>query len=149
MNSEVEVGQVFTSEITVDDVRMCKFAELSGDTNPIHLDDTSAHRFGYPKTVAYAGVLLAEVSRIVGNCVPGPGALCVSYQFDFKAPVFVGDSVAFEVTVAQYSTATNAAVLKFIVRNRKRLVVLDGLVTVLVPTEKRPDNSVRLGGDET
>ena len=48
---------------------MLAFAELSGDTNPIHVDAESARGSGFSGRVAYAGVLLAEVSRIIGTVV--------------------------------------------------------------------------------
>ena len=104
------------SRIVVGERNTRAFAELSGDQNPIHVDDDSARRFGFPRRVAYAGVLLAEISRIIGTRLPGPGALCLSYQFDFKAPVFVGEAVVFESVVAHVSPAAGAVLVKFVAR---------------------------------
>lgn len=104
------------SRIVVGERNTRAFAELSGDQNPIHVDDDSARRFGFPRRVAYAGVLLAEISRIIGTRLPGPGALCLSYQFDFKAPVFVGEAVVFESVLAHVSPATGAVLVKFVAR---------------------------------
>ena len=113
---------------------MLAFAELSGDTNPIHVDAESARGSGFSGRVAYAGVLLAEVSRIIGTCIPGPGSLCVSYQFDFKAPVLVGESVIFEVTVAHYSEAARVVLLRFVARRAEDMaIVMEGSATVRVP----------------
>ena len=106
----------YVSRIVVGERNTRAFAELSGDQNPIHVDDDSARRFGFPRRVAYAGVLLAEISRIIGTRLPGPGALCLSYQFDFKAPVFVGEAVVFESVVAHVSPATGAVLVKFVAR---------------------------------
>lgn len=105
-----------TSRIVVGEENMRDFAELSGDRNPIHVDDDSARRFGFPRRVAYAGVLLAEISRIIGTQLPGPGALCLSYQFDFKAPVYVGEAVVFETVLAHISPATDSVLVKFVAR---------------------------------
>ena len=134
MNPDIHLNETITSRITVDEAAMSAFAELSGDTNPIHMDDESARRFGYSGQVGYAGVLLAEVSRIIGTRVPGPGALCVSYQFDFKAPVYVGDSVVFEVTVTHYSEAARVVLLGFLAyREHDGVAALRGSATVRVP----------------
>lgn len=105
-----------TSRIVVGEENMRDFSELSGDQNPIHVDDGSAQRFGFPRRVAYAGVLLAEISRIIGTRLPGPGALCLSYQFDFKAPVYVGEAVVFETVLAHSSPATGSVLVKFVAR---------------------------------
>ena len=115
---------------------MRSFELLSGDTNPIHVDDESARRFGYAKRVAYAGILLAEISRIIGTLMPGPGALCVSYQFDFKAPVYVGESVVFEATLTHYSAAARVVLLEFVAhREHDKVTALKGEATVRVPDE--------------
>lgn len=106
----------YVSRIVVGEESMRDFAELSGDQNPIHVDDDSAQRFGFPRRVAYAGVLLAEISRIIGTQLPGPGALCLSYQFDFKAPVYVGEAVVFETVLAHFSPATGSVLVKFVAR---------------------------------
>ena len=106
----------YVSRIVVGEENMRDFADLSGDRNPIHVDDDSAQRFGFPRRVAYAGVLLAEISRIIGTQLPGPGALCLSYQFDFKAPVYVGEAVVFETVLAHFSPATGSVLVKFVAR---------------------------------
>ena len=134
MTSKFKVNDRRTSRITVDEASMLAFAELSGDTNPIHVDAESARGSGFSGRVAYAGVLLAEVSRIIGTCMPGPGSLCVSYQFDFKAPVLVGESVIFEVTVAHYSEAARVVLLRFVARRAEDMaIVMEGSATVRVP----------------
>ena len=126
---------------------MTAFAELSGDTNPIHMDRDSAHGFGHPDQMAYAGLLLAEVSRIIGVHLPGPGAVCVSYQFDFTAPVYVGESVLFETSVTAQSEAAGVVALGFTARRENDLVTAtQGKATVKIPlVQPRPTNSNRDG----
>ena len=86
--------------------------------------------------MAYAGILLAEISRIIGTLMPGPGALCVSYQFDFKAPVYVGESVVFEATLTHYSAAARVVLLEFVAhREHDKVTALKGEATVRVPDE--------------
>ena len=127
----------YTSRIVVGEENMRDFAELSGDQNPIHVDDDSARRFGFPKRVAYAGVLLAEISRIIGTQLPGPGALCLSYQFDFKAPVYVGEAVEFETVLAHVSPATGSVLVKFTARREHDgVVAMTGSASVKVGQER-------------
>ena len=136
MNPTYQVNDRRTSRITVDEDAMRAFEVLSGDTNPIHVDDESARRFGFSRRVAYAGILLAEISRIIGTLIPGPGALCVSYQFDFRAPVYVGESVVFEATLTHYSAAARVVLLRFVAhREHDSVTALRGEATVRVPRE--------------
>ena len=136
MTSDLQVNDLATFRLTLDEASMRAFAELSGDTNPIHVDGDSARRSGFPRRIAYAGLLLAEVSRIIGTRIPGPGSLCVSYQFDFKAPVLVGESVLFEVTVTHYSEAARVALLGFVVRREHdQEVAMEGSATVRIPVD--------------
>ncbi len=126
----------YISRIVVDEAAMQAFAELSGDENPIHVDEESARRFGFPGRVAYAGVLLAEISRIIGTQLPGAGALCLSYQFDFKAPVYVGESVVFETILAHVSPATGSVLVKFVARREHDgVVAMTGSASVKVGQE--------------
>jgi acyl dehydratase len=115
---------------------MRDFAERSGDQNPIHVDYASAQRFGFPRRVAYAGVLLAEISRIIGTQLPGPGALCLSYQFDFMAPVYGEEAVVFETAVAHVSPATGPVLVKFFARREHDgVAALTGSASVKVKPE--------------
>ncbi len=138
-NADREPGRCHQSRITVTPDRMSGFTELSGDTNPIHMDHQSAQDFGHPEQMAYAGLLLAEVSRIIGVHLPGPGAVCVSYHFDFTAPVYVGESVLFETTVAHRSEAAGVVLLEFTARREHDLVTaMQGSATVKTPRAPGP-----------
>ncbi|MDE2875374.1 MAG: MaoC/PaaZ C-terminal domain-containing protein [Gemmatimonadota bacterium] len=134
MNAGREPSHTHRSRITVTPDRMAAFTALSGDTNPIHMDRQSARDFGHPEQMAYAGLLLAEVSRIIGVHLPGPGAVCVSYHFDFTAPVSVGESVLFETVVAHRSEAAGVVLLEFTARREHDLVTaMQGSATVKIP----------------
>lgn len=139
MNADPDSITRHRSRITVTPDRMAAFTELSGDTNPIHMDRRSAKDFGHPEQMAYAGLLLAEVSRIIGVRLPGPGAVCVSYHFDFTAPVYVGESVLFETVVAHRSEAAGVVVLEFTARREHDLVTaMRGSATVKTPRRPAP-----------
>lgn len=139
MNADRDSVGRYRSRITVTPEKMTAFADLSGDTNPIHVDRGSALDFGHPDQMAYAGLLLAEVSRIIGVQLPGPGAVCVSYRFDFKAPVYVGESVVFETAVAHRSEAAGVVLLDFTARREHDLVTaMVGSATVKLPGEQSP-----------
>lgn len=99
--ASLSVGDAYTFErtITMDDVRA--FADVSGDDNPIHVDEAAAaaSRFGRP--VVHGVFLLAIASKVLGRDFPGDGSIAVSLEARFLRPVPVGETVRLEVSVAE------------------------------------------------
>lgn len=99
--ASLSVGDAYSFErtITMDDVRA--FAEVSGDDNPIHVDEAAAaaSRFGRP--VIHGVFLLAVASKVLGRDFPGDGSIAVSLEARFLRPVPVGETVRLEVSVAE------------------------------------------------
>ena len=90
----------FVRTLTADDVRA--FAGVSGDDNPIHLDDAAARAAGFPDgAIAHGALLMAVISKVLGRDYPGAGAVAVSLTCKFLRPVPVGSEVTFEVQVAE------------------------------------------------
>lgn len=89
----------YTRTITAADIE--QFAEVSGDINPIHLDEefAAASRFG--KRIAHGMLSGSYISTVVGTRLPGPGCLYVSQTLKFRAPVFIGDEVTATATITE------------------------------------------------
>ncbi len=99
----VEVGQRFARTLIVGRDLVDDFAAASGDRNPIHMRRDAARAHGFPDRVAHGAILIAEVSRIIGLELPGPGALWISSEFEFIRPVYVGSEVEVEAGVRHVS----------------------------------------------
>jgi 3-hydroxybutyryl-CoA dehydratase len=80
-----------TKTITDDDVRA--FAALSGDVNPVHLDDVFAASTMFKKRIAHGFLTGALFSTVLGTKLPGPGCIYLSQTLKFRAPVYLGDEV--------------------------------------------------------
>lgn len=89
----------WTRRLTMDDVRA--FAEITGDDNPIHIDEEAgrASRFGQP--VVHGVYILGLASKVLGRDFPGPGSIAVSLSARFLRPVPVGEEVTIEVKVVE------------------------------------------------
>lgn len=92
------VSKVITSE----DVR--KFSELSGDTNPIHLDKKYAKETRYKKNIAHGLMCASYFSGIFGTKLPGLGSIYVSQSLKFKRPIYIGDKVDVIVNITEIDT---------------------------------------------
>lgn len=85
MQAEIE-KQVFDSDIEI-------FAELTGDINPVHLDETYAARTFFKGRIAHGMLSAGYISAVIGTKLPGPGAIYMSQTLKFLAPVRIGDTV--------------------------------------------------------
>ena len=102
------------------------FAALSGDHNPLHLDDTFATRARFPGRVVHGMLSAAQVSAMIGMRLPGPGALWTEQHFNFLGPVFVGDEVTFVLRVKQKSEGSRTLVVELAAHNQRVEAVLSG-----------------------
>jgi 3-hydroxybutyryl-CoA dehydratase len=89
----------FTKTIT--DADIAKFAEATGDTNPVHLDDAYARTTRFGGRIAHGLLTAGLVSAVMANRLPGPGTIYLSQTLEFKAPVRPGDTVTAEVEVLE------------------------------------------------
>lgn len=87
------------------------FIRISGDRNPIHHDANKAREYGFPRPVVHGALLTAFISKLVGEKIPGPGALLVDLASKWVLPVYVGDVVHVAATVRRYSAGTGMLVL--------------------------------------
>ncbi|MEQ8435210.1 MAG: MaoC family dehydratase [Oceanicaulis sp.] len=97
--TELEIGQ--SAEITrlVDEAAVQKFAEVSGDFNPLHMDEAYASRSAFRGRIAHGALVASYVSCVLGNHLPGPGAVFAGMSMRFERPVRIGDTVICRATV--------------------------------------------------
>ena len=81
----------YAKTITNDDV--LAFAELSGDKNPVHLDDAYAAGTMFKQRIAHGFLTASLFSTVLGTKLPGPGCIYLSQSLKFRAPVMIGDEV--------------------------------------------------------
>ncbi|HVU73306.1 MAG TPA: SDR family oxidoreductase [Mycobacteriales bacterium] len=123
---ELAVGDTASVERTVTAADVDAFAALTGDANPLHVDDAFAAAHGVGRRVVHGMLTAGFVSTLIGTVLPGPGALWLSQTFRFRAPVRVGDHLTVTATITQHSRATRVIALDVSVRNTDGRVVLDG-----------------------
>ena len=111
------MSYVFTKTITAKDVD--SFAEISGDTSPLHISDSFAMDRGYRGRVVHGALLVSYISQIIGVHFPGENCLLQSLNIKFHAPCFIDDTVEIKASVAQVSHGANALVLEILVDNAK------------------------------
>ena len=109
--NELEVGQ--TAEITrlVDEDAVRKFAEVSGDFNPLHMDEDYARRSPFRGRIVHGALVASFISCVLGNHLPGPGAVFAGMTMRFQRPVRIGDTVIARATVTEVDVRQRRATL--------------------------------------
>lgn len=95
----MKVGDIYQEEITITPEHVQKFAEFSGDFNPVHFDDLAAEAQGFKGRIAHGMISASFFSKIFANTFPGAGTIYLSQTFKFHAPVFVNDTLHYRLEV--------------------------------------------------
>ena len=123
-----------TKSFSDEDVR--KFAEISGDKNPVHLDDEYAAQTQFKKRLGHGMLTAGLISAVLGTELPGEGSIYLSQSINFQAPVFIGDTITATVTVIKIREGKPIITLETICKNQDDLVVIKGEAVLLKPEEK-------------
>ncbi len=108
---DLSIGQSAETSRTVTEAVINAFAEVSGDTNPVHLDAAYAATTPFKERIAHGMLAAAYISAVLGVQLPGPGAIYVSQSLRFRRPVKIGDEVTARVTVADLDAERGRATL--------------------------------------
>lgn len=109
---DVKIGEVYIFEKVFFQEDAEKFAELSGDFNPLHTDTHYAQATEFKKPVIHGMLLSALFSRLVGMFCPGRNCLYLSQSLQFRAPVYPGDVLTVRGTVTQKTDSGRMITLK-------------------------------------
>ncbi len=120
----------FTKTVTEADVTT--FAGLMGDFNPLHIDAEYARKSRFGQRVAHGMFAGGLISAVLGTRLPGPGAIYLSQQFEFLAPVFIGDTITATVEVAEWQSDKGIVTLKTDAYNQAEKQVVTGKAVLLV-----------------
>ncbi len=119
-----------TKTITDDDIRA--FADLTGDYNPVHLDDEFARGTRFGRRIAHGMLSAGLISSVLANKLPGAGTVYLSQSLSFVAPVFPGDTITARVTVKKVREDRPIVTLETLCTNQHDKTVIRGEAVVLV-----------------
>lgn len=133
---ELKVGDTasMSKQISDEDVRV--FADISGDRNPVHLDDEFAATTIFQKRIVHGALSGALISAVLGMLMPGPGTIYLSQTMNFKAPVFIDETITAWLEVTAYRADKRIATIKTQVFNQEDKLVLEGEAVVIAPPLK-------------
>ena len=132
---DMEIGMTRSLSKIVTDRMIELFAEVSSDRNPVHLDDSYARDTIFEGRIAHGMLTAGLISAVIGEQLPGHGAVYLGQTLKFMAPVRPGDRVTATVTVTAMDIARRRVTLDCACRVGDR-VVLKGEALVLAPSRR-------------
>lgn len=117
---------------TITDEMIRAFAELTGDTNPVHLDDAYAAGTRFGRRIAHGMIAAGLISATLANDLPGPGTVYLGQSLKFKLPVYPGDTITTTVEVLSVRPDKPIVTLATVCTNQGGDVVLEGEAVVRV-----------------
>jgi acyl dehydratase len=122
-----------TAEITkkIEPADIDAFASVTGDHNPVHVDEEFARTTRFGKRIAHGMLTASLISAVLANKLPGEGSVYLGQTLKFVAPVFPGDEITARVTVKEIREDKPIMKLETICLNQRGEVVIRGEATVL------------------
>jgi 3-hydroxybutyryl-CoA dehydratase len=115
----------FTKTFTEDDVK--RFIEITGDINPLHVDDAFAAQTQFGKRVLHGMLTASILSTMVGMLLPGTGAIYRSQTIRFLKPVYIGDTVTAHFVVRSIDRQRHRLEIESWIEDANGERVLDGM----------------------
>ena len=122
----LSVGQKAARSITLTEEHVRKYAEITGDYNPLHFDEAFAKGTKFGGLVVQGGLTTGILNALVAMDMPGPGTVFLSHDFKFVAPVFIGDTITGEAEVLSVHATKPVTQLKIAVTRQTGETVLEG-----------------------
>lgn len=130
---ELRVGDIAFFEKTITDADVNLFAGVTGDMNPVHIDETYAKNTIFKNRICHGGLVSALFSTVLGTTLPGKGTIYLGQNSKFIKPVYLNDTVKVMVEIIEIIESKNRVIFKTTATNQRNEVVIVGEATVMPP----------------
>jgi acyl dehydratase len=127
---KLNVGDSASRTKAITDAGIRAFAALSGDENPLHVDEEFAATTPFKRRIAHGMLSASLISAVLANDLPGQGSIYLGQTLKFVAPVFIGDEITARVTVTSVRDDKPIAKLETVCVNQHDEIVIKGEATV-------------------
>ena len=131
---EIKVGMSVSYSQTITDSDVKAFAGISGDKNPVHLDENYAQKSRFKKIIAHGMMTASYFSALFGTKIPGEGCVYTHQSLNFKIPIYIGDTVTATVSVTSIDLGKRRVKFETTCKVKNK-VVTDGEAELYVPLE--------------
>jgi 3-hydroxybutyryl-CoA dehydratase len=121
-----KIGEKRTSVVTYSTEKVETFAKLSGDENPIHLNEDFAKESLFGGRIVHGILVASQISALIANELPGPGSVYLNQELKFVNPVYHGDEITCIVEVIELKEDKNIIFLQTLCKNKNNMEVIIG-----------------------
>ncbi len=129
---KIEIGMEVSYSQTITDADIKAFSGISGDKNPVHMDDEYAKNSRYKKRIAHGMLSASFFSALFGTKIPGEGCVYVAQSLRFKRPVYLDDTVVASVIVTSVDLKKKRVFFQTLCKVNNKIVI-DGEAELYVP----------------
>ena len=130
---QLELGQEASFTKTISETDVYLFAGISGDFNPMHVNETFARQTPFKTRIAHGALPQALIAPVLGMQLPGLGTILVEISCRFKAPTFFGDTITAIARVSEKLAEKRWVRMELVWKNQEGKIVAEGGALVIPP----------------
>jgi 3-hydroxybutyryl-CoA dehydratase len=129
---DISIGQQESFIIQITESMVEKFSNLSGDLNPLHMDNEFAESSSFNKRIVHGMLLASFFSQLIGMKLPGKNALYFSQTLNFRSPCYIDDEIEVIGEVTEKSDSTQIITVSTTIFNKSKTCLIDGIAKIIV-----------------
>ena len=129
---DIFIGQQESFSINITESMVEKFSNLSGDLNPLHMDNKFAESSSFNKRIVHGMLLASFFSQLIGMKLPGKNALYFSQTLNFRSPCYIDDTIEIVGKVTEKSDSTQIITVSTSIFNKSKICLIDGIAKIIV-----------------
>jgi acyl dehydratase len=129
---DIFIGQQESFSINITESMVEKFSNLSGDLNPLHMDNKFAESSSFNKRIVHGMLLASFFSQLIGMKLPGKNALYFSQTLNFRSPCYIDDQIEVVGEVIEKSDSTQIITVSTTIFNKSKTCLIDGIAKIIV-----------------
>ena len=130
--NDISIGQQESFMIIITESMVEKFSNLSGDLNPLHMDNEFAESSSFKKRIVHGMLLASFFSQLIGMKLPGKNALYFSQTLNFRSPCYIDDEIEVIGKVIEKSDSTQIITVSTTIFNKSKTCLIDGIAKIIV-----------------
>ncbi len=130
---ELNVGDYAECVKCIEDKDVVLFSEVSGDRNPVHLNEDYASTTRFKHRIAHGHLVSSLFSALLGTELPGQGSIYLSQDIHYLKPVYLNDEIRAVVKVVECDTTRNRVKLETNAYNQNNEIVISGMAEIMPP----------------
>lgn len=133
---EIKIGDFRSFSKTLTEADLILFATVSGDVNPVHLDNEFAEKSIFKERIAHGMWSASLISATLATVIPGPGTIYLNQSLSFRRPVKINETLTVTLTAKSKNPEKQTIIFDCLVKNQDDKTVVSGDAEVIAPRDK-------------